>query len=73
MVQISDRVCLSQIPKVPVAPYRAIKNKVTQKKSDFSVLKQFPKILYERDCTVGKHLYGKIKNLLKLLSTPSSD
>jgi hypothetical protein len=48
LTRLADRVCLSQIPRVPVGPYRAIKNRVTQKKSDFSVLRQFPKILAER-------------------------
>lgn len=73
MVRNADRVCLSQIQKVPIGPYRTIKNKITQKKSDYSVIKQFPKILYERECFVGKHLHAKIKGLLNILLSSGSE
>ena len=62
--------CLSQIKPVPVGPYRSIRNKTTQKKYDFSVIRAFYKVLYERECTVGKHLYSKVKNILTFLLEP---
>lgn len=61
------------MPQVPISPYRTVKNKVTQRKIDFSAIKQFYKILHEKECQTGKHLYSRIKNVLTFLLGPINE
>ena len=69
LASLADKFCLSQIKSVPVGPYRTVRNKNTQKKNDFSVIRTFHKIMMEKECTVGKHLYSKVKNIINLLTS----
>lgn len=56
-----------------MGPYRAIKNKGTTRKIEYSPIKAFFKVIYEKECQVGKHLYSKVKNMLALLLEPEED
>jgi hypothetical protein len=66
----ADRVCMSQIPPVPVGPYRSAKNLKSQKKYDYSIIRAFYKIYQDKEHTVGKNLTNKVMNIIKALLQP---
>lgn len=70
----SDKFCLSQIKATPVGPYRSVRNKLTNKKTDYSVIRTFLRTIGQKECrSERQHLYYKVKNMLHLLLLPSQE
>jgi hypothetical protein len=57
---------LSQLAGV-VGPYRLIRNRMARRRTDYSLIKQFYKLLMEQERGEGETLYGRVRAVLNQL------